>query len=45
MALESSPPHTGDIGDREPAHEPDPDRIYEQEKERRMEEAMEEQEE
>lgn len=30
MALETSPPHTGDIGDYEPEPEPDPDRYYEE---------------
>lgn len=39
MALEHSCPSAGDIGDGLPEadHEPDPDRIYEQEIERRAE--------
>lgn len=41
MALECDPPYLGDIGDDEPKPEPDPDRIYEAEIERRMEEASE----
>ena len=38
MALQCDPTHLGDIGDEEPEDEPDPDRIYEQEIERRMDE-------
>lgn len=37
MALERDPAHLGDIGDREPEEEPDPDRVYEQEIEQRKE--------
>ncbi|GGI95009.1 hypothetical protein GCM10008995_01520 [Halobellus salinus] len=41
MALERDPAHPGDIGDNEPEEEPDPDRIYEQAIERRIEEVSE----
>lgn len=37
MALHRDPAYLGDIGDDEPEDEPDPDRIYEQEIEQRME--------
>lgn len=37
MALQCDPPYLGDIGDRKPKPEPDPDRIYEQEIQRRKE--------
>ena len=37
MPLQCDPPHLGDIGDDEPEEEPDPDRVYEQEIERRRE--------
>lgn len=42
MALNCSPPHSKDIGDWEPEHDPDPDRIYEQEIEQLYEEELEE---
>lgn len=41
MALQCDPPHLGDIGDHVPESEPDPDRSYEAEIERRMEETVE----
>lgn len=37
MRFRTEPVRVGDIGDQEPTPEPDPDRIYEQEIERRME--------
>lgn len=37
MALQCDPTYLEDIGDREPEPEPDSDRIYEQEIERRKE--------
>ena len=42
MALECSPPHCGDIGDEEPVEEPCPDRLYEQRRMEKIEEAREE---
>ena len=41
MALECDPPHLGDIGDQEKDHEPNSDRMYEAEIERRMERVIE----
>lgn len=40
MALERDPPHLGDIGEREPEREPDPDRQYEKHAERMREKSM-----
>jgi len=37
MTLERDTAHLGDIGDREPGPEPDPDRVYEQKIEQRKE--------
>jgi hypothetical protein len=37
MALGRDPAHLGDIGDEHPEQEPEPDRVYEQEVERRYE--------
>jgi len=41
MAFQREPAHPGDIGDEETEKEPDPDRIYEREIERRNEEVSE----
>lgn len=41
MALQRDPAHLGDIGDNEPEKDPDPDRIYEQGVEHRIEEVSE----
>lgn len=41
MALQRDPAHLGDTGDEEPEKEPNPDRIYEREIERRNEEVIE----